>query len=149
MRYRGCSLVNHFGSRLSQPATIGMRVVAVSKMLELAIVRPVIRRMATAAAIAPAPDTPKPMRNTCGIGPIRSILSTGTNANTALVPKMNIAAMIGAAIIVDLIIVRAASFVSPASTATYSNPLSAPIAILPNTFKLNSVNAGMATANGW
>ena len=58
---------------------------------------------------------------------MRLIWSTGTNANTELVPRMNIAAMIGAAISVARPIVRSASFVSPASTATYSNPLSAPI----------------------
>ena len=68
------------------------------------------------------------------------------NASTALVPRMNIAAMIGAAMIVALAIERAASFVSPASTATYSNPLNAPIDNLPNTLRLKSESAGIATA---
>ena len=67
-------------------------------MLELAIVRPVINRMAMPAAAAPTPLAPKPMRSTCGIGPIRLIWSTGTNASTALVPRMNMTAMMGAAI---------------------------------------------------
>ena len=57
--------------------------------------------------------------------------------------------MIGAAMSVARAIERAASFVSPANTATYSNPLNAPIAILPKMLRLNSVSAGIATANGW
>ena len=100
VRYRGCSVVNQLGSKLSQPATIGMRVVAVNRMLELATERPVMSRMETAAAAPPMPVDPIAIVKTCGMGPIRLIWSIGTNASTALVPKMNITEMIGAAMIV-------------------------------------------------
>ena len=41
------------------------------------------------------------MLSTCGIGAMRSIRSSGTSARTELVPKMNMTAMIGAAIATD------------------------------------------------
>ena len=47
------------------------------------------------------PSGAKPMLSTCGIGAIRSIWSIGTSASTELVPRMNITAMIGAAITTD------------------------------------------------
>ena len=62
---------------------------------------------------------------------------------------MNITAMIGAAISVARPIVRPGSLHSPASTATYSNPLNAPTASLPKMLRLSSDSAGSVTANGW
>ena len=63
-------------------------------------------------------------------------------------PRMNITAIIGAAMTVARPIVRSGFLHSPASTATYSKPLRAPTASFPNMFRLSSVNAGIATANG-
>ena len=88
------------------------------------------------------------MRNACGMGPTRSIWSSGTIAWITDVPRMNINAMIGAAMITDKPIVRFGSRDSPASTAAYSNPLNAPTASLPKMLRLRRVRAGAVTANG-
>ena len=71
-----------------------------------------------------------------------------TNASTESVPRMNIRAMMGAASTTDRPMVRAGCRHSPARMATYSKPLNAPMAILPNTFKLNKETAGMAMTKG-
>src|SRR3954467_10006701 len=84
----GGSGVNQAGKRSFQPATIGMRVVAVKTMLALASDRQVRSRMAAEAASVPAPIWLKPARNTCGMGPIKSMRSGGTKASTELVPRM-------------------------------------------------------------
>ncbi len=62
---------------------------------------------------------------------------------------MNITAMIGAAMITERPIERRASRVSPANTATYSNPDSAPTASFPKMFTFSSVKAGRVMASGW
>src|SRR5580704_7959326 len=149
VRYLGCSFVNQVGMSRSHPATIGMRVVAVKITLEFATVREVAAKTANGTKMATAPAEPRPKRKACGIGPTRSSRSRGTNAWTADVPRMNIRAMTGAAIMTDRAIVRRASRASPASTATYSNPDNAPTASFPKIFTLSSVNAGAVIANGW
>jgi hypothetical protein len=83
--------------------------------------------------------TPRPVKaivNVCGIGLTRSIWSWGTIASTLVVPKVNIATMIGTATSTDLPTVRAGSRHSPARIATYSKPLNAPSAILPKMLRL-------------
>jgi hypothetical protein len=50
------------------------------------------------------------------------------NASTELVPRTNINAITGDAISTERPISRAGARVSPARMATYSNPLSAPMA---------------------
>ena len=84
----------------------------------------------------------------CGIGAMRSTCAGVLNASTALVPRMNITAMIGAAMSVARPIVRSGLRHSPASTATYSKPLNAPTASLPKMFKLKRLSAGIASAKG-
>ena len=49
----------------------------------------------------------------------------------------------------DLPIVFAGLRVSPARMATYSNPLSAPSAILPRKLRLSMVSGGIDIVNGW
>ena len=100
----------------------------------------------TITATNPAPANPR--LKTCGIGLMRLISLWGTNASTDDVPRMNIAAMIGAAMSVALPIVRSGFLHSPASTATYSNPLSAPSAILPSRLRLSAVSGGIDAAKG-
>ena len=146
--YLGLSRANPEGLRLSHPATMGMRDVAVKSTLELAMVRALAASTANGTRIATAPDEPRPMRNAWGMGPTRSIWSGGTSAWTADVPRMNMIAITGAAMRTERPIVRRASRASPASTATYSNPESAPTASLPKTLRLKSVSAGAVMASG-
>jgi hypothetical protein len=61
---------------------------------------------------------------------------------------MNMSAMTGAAMSTERAILRRASFVSPANTATYSNPDNPPTASFPKILMLSSVNAGAVIANG-
>jgi hypothetical protein len=61
---------------------------------------------------------------------MRSIGLLPMNASTELVPRMNISAMTGEAIITERPMSRAGARVSPARIATYSNPESAPTASL-------------------
>jgi len=79
---------------------------------------PVTQAPVVEAPVGATPDAqpraPKPAVSTCGIGAIRSILSAGTSASTELVPKMNMTAMIGAAIATDPAIVRTGLRHSPA-----------------------------------
>ena len=60
--YRGLGSANHFGIRLSHPATIGMRDVAVKSTLELAIMRAVTARTANGTRIATAQVVPSAPR---------------------------------------------------------------------------------------
>ena len=66
------------------------------------------------------------------------------------VPTEKIVVTIGAAIQTDRRIARAASdaLISPANTATPSDPLNAPKHIFPSKFKFNRVSAGGANAIG-
>src|SRR4051794_1833994 len=82
------------------------------------------------------------------MGLIRSILSFGTNATTELVPKMNIAAMMGTAMITDRPMDLAAPRHSPASIAIESKPLRAPKLILPSRFKVSTEIAGSERVKG-
>ena len=82
------------------------------------------------------------------MGLIRSILSFGTNATTELVPKMNIAAMIGTAMITDRPMDLASPRHSPASIAIESKPLRAPKLILPSRFKVSTEIAGSERVKG-
>ena len=94
------------------------------------------------------PNELKPRLSTCGIGPIRSTFSGRTKARTELVPRMNINAMIGAAMITESAILRAGARHSPATMATYSKPVRAPSASLLKIFRLRSESAGIAIASG-
>ena len=103
----------------------------------------------TGATAAAGPSAPKPSLRTCGIGAIRSIRSIGTSASTELVPKMNMTAMIGAAIATDPAMVRAGLRHSPAWIATYSNPPSAPKPIFAAMLSVRIETTGTAVASGW
>ena len=106
--------MNHAGSRPSQPATIGSRVLPANITLACATRMHSSTRIVTGATAVADPSAPKPTLSTCGIGAIRSIDSIGTSASTELVPRMNITAMIGAASATDRAIVRAGFRHSPA-----------------------------------
>src|ERR1041385_5268058 len=95
------------------------------------------------------PDEPKPAVSTCGMGLIKSTLAGDTNANTELVPRINITAMIGAEIRTERPMLFAGAFVSPARIAMYSKPVSAPNASLLNTLMLYADIVGTCIANGW
>src|SRR5207244_8529707 len=124
--YRGCKRENQFGSSRSQPATIGNRELPVTWTLVEEIERTVINKIPI-DAIAPAMGKePSPSRRVCGTGPMRSIGLLPMNARTELVPRMNINAITGEAMMTERPMSRAGERVSPANMATYSNPLSAP-----------------------
>jgi len=99
--YFSCSFVNHAGRRSSQPATIGRRVLPPNITLACAILIDAKANMVIDAIPATIPKGPRPTDSICGIGAMRSICSFGTRASIELVPKMNIRAMIGAAIITE------------------------------------------------
>ena len=61
---------------------------------------------------------------------------------------MNISAIMGAEIITDWPMVRAALRHSPAMMATYSKPLNAPTHICPNTARLNQFIFGISSGKG-
>ena len=105
--------------------------------------------------LATTPNWPKPRLRTWAIGPIRSTSSGRTKARTEAVPRMNISAMIGAAMITERPMLRAGVLHSPARMATYSKPVSAPSASLLKMFRLfvtrsglDREKAGSAKANG-
>src|SRR5438105_1789649 len=147
--YFGCKRENQIGNNRSQPANIGRRELPVRWTLVEEIVRTVIRTMPT-DAIAPAMGKERsPRRNVCGTGPMRSIGLFPMNARTELVPKMNIRAMMGEAIMTERPILRAGARVSPARMATYSNPLSAPTASLLKMLKQKKIDiVGAANWSG-
>ena len=132
--------VNQLGIKLSQPAVIGRRVNPVNRRLAAATARAITRKMPNCAA-QPA-DSPKAARMVCGIGPI-TLTGPCRKASTELVPRMNISEMMGAEIITDWPMVRAALRHSPAMMATYSKPLSAPTAICPKIATPNQLTAGL------
>src|SRR5207247_8580807 len=128
--YLGCKRENQGGRGLSQPPTIERRELPVRWTLVDEIDRTVINTIPT-EAIAPAIGKERrPSRSVCGTGPIRSIGSFPMNAKTEPVPRINISAIIGAAITTERPMSRAGARVSPARMATYSKPLSAPTASL-------------------
>ena len=63
---------------------------------------------------------------------------------TELVPRMNMSAMMGAAMRTERPMFFAGARVSPARMATYSNPLRAPSAILLKMFRLKNEAVGRA-----
>ena len=67
---------------------------------------------------------------------------------TELVPRMNIKAMMGAAMRTERPMFLAGARVSPARMATYSNPLSAPSAILLKILRLKSEAVGRTHSIG-
>src|SRR5689334_894379 len=146
---RGCSRVNQLGSRLSQPATSGRRVLPLNTIVTTPMCRSSSNRINAGATSCTAPVPANPTLSACGIGLTRSMRSLGTNAITLSVPSMNISAMIGAATSTDRVMLRLALRVSPAMIATYSNPLSAPSPILPRMLRLYGVNVGADTLSGW
>ena len=105
-------------------------------------------RIVNGTRLAPGSPGRVPSVNACEMGLIRSILSFGTNATTELVPKMNIAAMMGTAMITDRPMDLAAPRHSPASIATESNPLRAPKLILPSRFNVSTEIAGSERVKG-
>ena len=107
-----------------------------------------IRSRLIAAGADQLLSCPKARRNVCGMGPLRLMGRSPTNANTELVPRMNISAMMGAEINTDWPIVRAALLHSPAIMAMYSNPLRAPTVICPKIARLNQLNCGTAQGVG-
>src|SRR6266480_6311298 len=124
--YFGCKRENQIGSNRSQPATIGRRELPVRWTLVEEIVRTVISTMPI-EAITPAMGKERnPSRNVCGTGPMRSIGLFPMKARTELVPRININAMTGEAMMTERPMSRAGARVSPARMATYSNPLNAP-----------------------
>src|SRR5262245_42325496 len=125
-------------------------------MLMSATSRPISAKITSATTpLATTPKRPKPRLNTWAIGPIRSTSSGRTNASTEAVPRMNMSAMIGAAMITERPMLRAGVRHSPARMATYSNPVSAPSASLEKMLRLrvrcsgwDGENDGSASANG-
>src|SRR3979411_780265 len=99
--YFGCSRVNHLGSRLSQPATIGSRELALKVRLAVDTTFTSSSRIVTGARILARPNERNPPLSACGIGPTRLTSLDGTKARIALVPKMYRSAMIGAANKID------------------------------------------------
>ena len=96
-----------------------------------------------------APNERKPMLRVWGTGPMRSILfGSAEKASTALVPRINMSAMTGAAIRTERPMFRAGARLSPARIATYSNPASAPTASLLKMLIPKSPIAGAAMASG-
>src|SRR5690348_16835227 len=83
------------------------------------------------------------------MGAVRSIALPCTNEYVALVPRMNITAMIGVATTTEREMLRPGSRDSPAMMATHSNPLSAPMPNLPSTLALKSDILGTPVASGW
>src|SRR5215467_7290600 len=124
----GCRRENHWGSRQSQPATIGNRELPVTWTLVDAIVFTVIKMMAMDAMALAIGKKRNPRRSVCGTGPIRSIGLSPMNASTELVPRMKASAITGDAMTTERPMSRAGERVSPARIATYSNPLRPPIA---------------------
>ncbi len=112
--YLSFSRVNQAGSRLSQPATIGSRVLPAKLTLACAN-RIAIMPLSVIGTIAATPPSgPNPTLSSCGIGAMRSISSMGIMPSTELVPRMNITTMIGAAITVALVMLLTGSRHSPA-----------------------------------
>ena len=140
--------MNHCGSKWSQPATIGKRVLPVKLTLPCATRSPITSTIATGTICAATPNGRAPTLNTCATGPIRSICSTGTSAIIEAVPRMNISAITGAAITTDSAIDFTGCRHSPARIATYSKPPSAPNPILLRMFKLNRETEGPTNTNG-
>src|SRR2546422_4669821 len=105
-------------------------------MLIKAICRAATPKMVIEINNETQPNELKARLNTCGIGAIRSTLSGVTKASTDAVPRMNMSAMIGAEIQTERLILRAGARHSPARTAIYSKPESAPTASLLHTFRL-------------
>ena len=70
-------MLNHAGSMLSHPATIGRRVTAVKATLACPMRIASVIRMATVTSGAAMPNGPKPTRSTCATGPMRSMSSVG------------------------------------------------------------------------
>src|SRR5438309_9529674 len=147
--YFGCKRENQTGSNRSHPATMGSRELPVRWTLVEEIDRIVISTMPI-EAMAPAMGKERsPSRNVCGTGPMRSMESFPMNARTELVPRMNMRAMIGDAIMTERPISRAGARVSPARIATYSNPLSAPTASLLKMLKQKKIDTvGAANWSG-
>ena len=85
----------------------------------------------------------------CNTGLTKSTCPGSTTASTALVPKINNAAMMGAEIMTDLAMIFSGSRHSPANTATYSNPPKAKNANFPKILRFNNVNGGIASDNVW
>src|SRR5262245_53588744 len=125
-------------------------------MLMSATSRPMSARITSETTpLATTPNWPKPRLSTCAIGPIKSTSSGRTNASTEAVPRMNMSAMIGAAMITERPMLRAGVRHSPARMATYSNPVRAPSASLVKMLRLwvrrsgwDGENDGSASANG-
>src|SRR5262249_11734787 len=125
-------------------------------MLMSATSRPMSPRITSETTLlATTPNRAKPRLRTCAIGPIRSTSSGRTYASTEAVPRMNMSAMIGAAMITDRPMLRAGVRHSPARMATYSNPVSAPSASLVKILRLwvrrsgwDGESDGSASANG-
>src|SRR5579863_3348065 len=147
--YLGCNRENHSGKRWSHPATIGRRALPAVLRLQLPICRPISNRMAAGATSPAQRKRPSASVNTWGIGPTKSTWPGNTNANTELVPRMNIRQMMGDTMSTDRLILRAGFLHSPAKIATYSKPQNAPIEILLKIFTLNRDMAGAVAASGW
>src|SRR5262245_58493223 len=125
-------------------------------MLMSATSRPMSAKITSETTpLATTPNWPKPRLSTCAMGPIRSTSAGRTNASTEAVPRMNMNAMIGAAMITERPMLRAGVRHSPARMVTYSNPVSAPSASLVKMLRLcvkrsgwDDENDGSANANG-
>src|ERR1700694_4265459 len=117
-------------------------------MLINAICRAATPKIVSETRTDTQPNPLNPRLSTCGIGPIRSTLSGGTNANTDAVPRMNITTMIGAQITTERLMLRAGARHSPAKIAMYSKPESAPTASLLKTLMLYELNSGKLVENG-
>ena len=76
--YLLCRRLNHAGSILSHPATMGSRVTAVKLKVACAMRVPSVIRIAMVTNGPAMPNGAKPTRNTCAIGPTRSMSLVGT-----------------------------------------------------------------------